>query len=117
MNKRLISGLLSAVMAINVITILPANAFALGTESKVYEKDGYTVTYQIGSEWDGNRSVEVSIKNTGEESILNWALKYDVGGEVYNLWNSKVYDSSEEYTIIKNNGYNYEIEPGQSANF
>ena len=117
MNKRLISGLLSAVMAINVITILPANAFALGTESKVYEKDGYTVTYQIGSEWDGNRSVEVSIKNTGEESILNWALKYDVGGEVYNLWNSKVYDSSEEYTIIKNNGYNYEIEPGQSANY
>ena len=117
MNKRLISGLLSAVMAINVITILPANAFALGTESKVYEKDGYTVTYQVGSEWDGNRSVEVSIKNTGEESILNWALKYDVGGEVYNLWNSKVYDSSEEYTIIKNNGYNYEIEPGQSANY
>ena len=79
MNKRLISGLLSAVMAINVITILPADAFALGTESKVYEKDGYTVTYQIGSEWNGNRSVEVSIKNTGEESILNWALKYDVG--------------------------------------
>ena len=117
MNKRLISGLLSAVMAINVITILPANAFALETESKVYEKDGYTVTYQVGSEWDGNRSVEVSIKNTGEESILNWALKYDVGGEVYNLWNSKVYDSSEEYTIIKNNGYNYEIEPGQSANY
>jgi len=117
MNKRLISGLLSAVMAINVITILPANAFALGTESKVYEKDGYTVTYQVGSEWDGNRSVEVSIKNTGEESILNWALKYNVGGEVYNLWNSKVYDSSEEYTIIKNNGYNYEIEPGQSANY
>ena len=117
MNKRLISGLLSAVMAINVITILPANAFALGTESKVYEKDGYTVTYQVGSEWDGNRSVEVSIKNTGKKSILNWALKYDVGGEVYNLWNSKVYDSSEEYTIIKNNGYNYEIEPGQSANY
>ena len=117
MKKRIISGILSAVMAINVITILPANAFAIGTESKIYEKDGYTVTYQIGSEWDGNRSVEVSIKNTGEESILNWALKYDVGGEVYNLWNSKVYDSSEEYTVIKNNGYNYEIEPGQSANY
>lgn len=117
MNKRLISGLLSAAMAMNVITILPANAFALGTESRIYEKDGYTVTYRIGSEWDNNRSVEVTIENTGEESILNWALKYDVGGEVYNLWNSKVYDSSEEYTVIKNNGYNYEIEPGQSANY
>lgn len=117
MKKRIISGLLSAVMALNIISILPGDAFALTSESRIYEKDGYTVTYRIGSEWDNNRSVEVSIKNTGEESILNWALKYDVGGEVYNLWNSKVYDSSEEYTIIKNNGYNYEIEPGQSANY
>ena len=117
MKKRIISGLLSAVMALNIISILPGDAFALTAESRIYEKDGYTVTYRIGSEWDNNRSVEVSIKNTGEESILNWALKYDVGGEVYNLWNSKVYDSSEEYTIIKNNGYNYEIEPGQSANY
>lgn len=117
MKKRIISGLLSAVMALNIISILPGDAFALTAESRIYEKDGYTVTYRIGSEWDNNRSVEVSIKNTGEESILNWALKYDVGGEVYSLWNSKVYDSSEEYTIIKNNGYNYEIEPGQSANY
>jgi len=117
MKKRLISGLLSAVMAINVITVLPPNAFALGSESRIYEKDDYTVTYRIGEEWDSNRSVEVTIENTGEESILNWALKYDVGGELYNLWNSSVYDSTDEYSIIKNNGYNYEIEPGESANY
>ena len=117
MNKKLISGLLTVAMAINIFAIMPLNAFAIGSESKVYEKDGYTVTYRIGSEWDNNRSVEVTIENTGDEAILNWALKYDTGGEVYNLWNSKIYDSTEDYTIIKNNGYNYEIEPGRSANY
>ncbi len=117
MKYRIIAGATSALLAINIITMLPANAFALGSESRTYEKDGYTVTYRIGEEWDSNRSVEVTIENTGEESILNWALRYDVGGEVYNLWNSSVYDSTEEYSIIKNNGYNYEIEPGESANY
>ena len=117
MNKKLISSLLTVAMAINIFAIMPLNAFAIGSKSEVYEKDGYTVTYRIGSEWDNNRSVEVTIENTGDEAILNWALKYDTGGEVYNLWNSKIYDSTEDYTIIKNNGYNYEIEPGRSANY
>lgn len=115
MRKKLLSVLLSAAMAFNFIVILPPNAFALSGESRTYEKDGYTVTYKIGSEWENNRTVEVNIKNTGEESILNWALKYDVGGEMSNLWNSKLYDKGEDYVIIKNNGYNYEIEPEQSV--
>ena len=115
MRKKLLSVLLSAAMALNFITILPLNAYALSGESRSYEKDGYTITYKIGSEWENNRTVEVNIKNTGEESILNWALKYDVGGEMSNLWNSKLYDKGEDYVIIKNNGYNYEIEPEQSV--
>lgn len=114
MRKKLLSVLLSAAMAFNFIVILPPNVFAISGESRTYEKDGYTITYKIGSEWENNRTVEVNIKNTGEESILNWALKYDVGGEMSNLWNSKLYDKGEDYVIIKNNGYNYEIEPEQS---
>lgn len=97
-----------------MFAIMPPNAFALSGDSRTYEKDGYTVTYKIGSEWENNRTVEVNIKNTGEASILNWALKYDVGGEMSNLWNSKLYEKGEDYVIIKNNGYNYEIEPKQS---
>ena len=70
MNKKLISSLLTVAMAINIFAIMPLNAFAIGSESKVYEKDGYTVTYRIGSEWDNNRSVEVTIENTGDEQSL-----------------------------------------------
>lgn len=114
-NKKLCSLFLAIILVFNMSAIMPLNAFAIGSDSKVYENDGYTVTYKIGSEWDNNRTVEVTIENTGEESILNWALKYDVGGEVSNLWNSKLYDSGEDYVIIKNNGYNYEIEPEHSV--
>ena len=117
MKTRFLSGIIAVAFALNTIGVLPANALAVDSETYTYEKDDYTVTYTVGSEWENNRSIEVTIENTGEESILNWALKYDVGGEVNNLWNSKIYESTEDYTIIKNNGYNYEIEPGSSANY
>lgn len=38
MNHRLIAGLTSAIMSMNMLTILPMQAFALGTEITVYEK-------------------------------------------------------------------------------
>jgi hypothetical protein len=117
MNKRVISGLISCAFAFNIMAMLPVNVFAASGDVKTYEKDGYTVTYTVGSEWNNNQTVEVKIENTGDESILNWALKYDIDGTLSNLWNSKVLSSDEDYTVIKNNGYNYEIEPGQSVNY
>ena len=102
LKRRIISVITAVILSLNMLAILPPNAFALSGDSRTYEKDGYTVTYKIGSEWENNRTVEVNIKNTGEESILNWALKYDVGGEMSNLWNSKLYDKGEDYVIIKN---------------
>ena len=97
MKKKLISLILSSIMLVNFVAVMPINAFAASGDSKVYEKDGYTITYSVGSEWDNNQTIEVEISNTGEESILNWALKYDVGGSLGNLWNAKLYSSTEEY--------------------
>lgn len=70
MNHRLIAGLTSAIMSMNMLTILPMQAFALGTEITVYEK-GCTI------------------------------------------FGTPKFTRAEDYTIIKNNGYNYEIEAGQ----
>ena len=73
--------------------------------------------YSVLNEWDNGQSVEVKVTNTGDEPILNWALKYDAEGEIGNLWNANVYDNEGENYIIKNSGWNYEIAPGQTVNF
>ncbi len=109
--KEILFAFLAIAFMLNMFSALPIEAFAVTADSRVYEKDGYTVTYRIGSEWDNNRSAEVTIKNTEAESILNWTLKYDVDGEVYNLWNSMVGSEDENGTVIKNNGYNYGLNP------
>lgn len=112
--KRTVSAVLAASMAASVFTAVPVYA---ETGSATYTYDGYKVDYTVTNEWFGNQNVNVTLTNTSSESILNWALGYDAGGEISGIWNGYVYSKSDEDYIIKNAGYNYEIEPYQSVNF
>ena len=112
--KRLISGLAAAATATTMLPQMPAFA---ETGAITYSYDGYDVEYSVLNEWDNGRSVEVKVTNTGDDSILNWAFKYDAEGEISGLWNASVYNNQGEDYIIKNGGWNYEIAPGQTVNF
>ena len=93
------------------------HAFAEESNKKIYTYDNFDVEYQIDSAWDGAQAIKVKITNTGEESILNWYLKYNAGGTVENLYNALLYSDSATECVFKNNGYNYEIEPNCSVDF
>jgi len=77
----------------------------------------YNVKYDVTSVWDDYSNVNVTLTNTGDEAICNWALKYDTDGDIENIWNGVVFGSDEEYSIIKNAGYNYEVAPNGSISF
>lgn len=112
--KRIISGFVAAAMAVTILPQIPAFA---ETGSTTYSYDSYDVEYSVLNKWNNGQSVEVKVTNTGDESILNWALKCDVDGEISDLWNASVYNNQGEGYIIKNDGWNYEIAPGQTINF
>lgn len=112
--KRAVSAILAASIAASVFTAVPVYA---ETGSATYTYDGYKVDYTVTNEWFGNQNVNVTLTNISSESILNWALGYDATGEISGIWNGYVYSKSDEDYIIKNSGYNYEIEPYQSVNF
>lgn len=112
--KRLISGLVAAATAITMLPHIPAFA---ETGTTTYSYDGYDVEYSVLNEWDNGQTVEIKVTNTSDDSILNWAVKYNAQGEISNLWNAAVYDNQGEDYIIKNSGWNYEIAPGQTVNF
>lgn len=121
MNKRIIEktkrwlAVLTAV-AIIVMVLPQASVFA-EAETFTYSCDGYDVEYTVLNEWENGRSVEVKITNTGDEAIPGWAIKYDAGGEISNLWNASFYSNQGGSCILKNSGWNYEIAPGQTVNF
>ncbi len=112
--KQIISGILASAMSLTILPSIPTLADANET---VLKYDGYSVEYQVKNEWTGNQAVEVKLTNTGKESILNWALKYDATGEINCIWNGTVYEQESTEYVIKNAGYNYEIEPNQSVTF
>lgn len=112
--KKLFAGFVAAATAITMMPQIPVFAAAGNT---TYSYDGYDVEYSVYNEWDNGQTVQIKVTNTGEDSILNWAFKYDAEGEINNLWNATVYDQQGEDYIIKNSGWNYEIAPGQSVNF
>ncbi|MDO4945617.1 MAG: cellulose binding domain-containing protein, partial [Ruminococcus sp.] len=115
MKKRIISLLLSLV--IMAAFVIPINVFAEEETTRTYTGNSYEITYDIKGSWVGNQNVEVTIRNTGTESLLNWALKYDAHGEINGLWNGTVFSSDSTKYIVKNAGYNYEIQPEQSVTF
>jgi hypothetical protein len=63
---------------------LPINA----AEEEQYIYNNYRIDYEIRDEWTDNQSVSVTITNTSDESLLNWALALDATGEISGIWNA-----------------------------
>ncbi|MDE6030970.1 MAG: cellulose-binding domain-containing protein [Oscillospiraceae bacterium] len=113
--KKMISLLLSIVLMFGV----SVEAFAAYTEdrARAYESDGCTVTYTVQNDWDGNQQISMSVTNNSGETLRNWALKFDCAGEIADIWNAAVVRNTDGLCVIKNNGYNYEINPDGTVEF
>lgn len=112
--KKSVSAILAAAMSLSLFTTIPVSADIGRT---TYNYDGYSVDYNITNEWDGAQTVELTVLNTGTDSILNWALKYDAEGEISNLWNADLYEQNGDEYVIRNVGWNFEIAPNQSVTY
>lgn len=118
MKNKILSIFISVIVFINMIIPVCASAADVkDNNSSVYIGNGYIVYYDVKSSWDNNQNIEIKIKNIGSEPIANWALKYDAHGEISGLWNATAYSSNNTQYVIKNSGYNYEIQPDQEVNF
>ena len=114
--KRTVSGILALTMTASVMPSINVFADVQAGSSKTYVGDGYSIRYDVTSVWDGNSNVTVTLTNTGEENIRNWALSYDTDGDIKNIWNGVILEDND-FTIIKNNEYNYEVKPDDSVSF
>lgn len=112
--KKSVSAILAAAMSLSLFTAIPVSADIGRT---IYNYDGYSVDYNVTNEWDGAQTVELTVSNTGTDSILNWALRYDAEGEISNLWNADLYEQNGDEYVIKNVGWNFEIAPNQSITY
>lgn len=111
--------LISLFMAVVMLFGIGAEAFAAYESDKVhtYESANCTIVYSITNEWSGNQQISVSITNNSEETLRNWAIKFDNTGNISNIWNASVLKNDGEMCVIRNNGYNYELIPNATVEF
>lgn len=74
----------------------------------------YTVDYIVAADWGTGRNIQITITNTGDVAIRNWALQCsNFEGDISNPWNCTLLGDN----IIKNAMYNSDIAVGQSVTF
>ena len=116
--RKIISLILcAAITADLLVTLVSASAYSEAGESRVYTYNGYTVEYKIVNEWTGNQNIEITVTNTGDEILADWAMGYNASGEISGLWNAQVYAVQGTEYILKGADYNSEIAPGKAVRF
>lgn len=109
-----------------MITILSAvfqkmptqDAKAYSNKQKAnFKGEGYEVTFNVTSQWNTAFNATVTIKNTSNTKIDNWAIEFNMPYEITNIWNGKVYSSVGGTYIIKNVGSNQDIDSKKSVSF
>lgn len=118
--KNLLKRIISSFMTLVILLCCFGNIVVYADNSKVndcYTGDVYNVYYSVVNQWTGHYQIEITIENTGNDTISNWALKYDAQGTISNIWNAEIYRNDDTKYIIRNAGYNYEILPSQRVSF
>lgn len=89
----------------------------------VYAAEGYTVAFEITSQWEGGYNEDVTITNTSDRKIENWEMNMVLaeGAKIVSIWNAAKKEMATETDRaaykISNVGWNQDIAPGASVSF
>lgn len=93
------------------------NRIKSNDDCRVYESDGYKITFCINNKWDTGYTGKFIIENVGDECIHNWCILFPFEDEITEIWNAQIISHSNGKYIIKNLEWNQDIETGNSVEF
>jgi hypothetical protein len=117
-KKQLLKKVLGLLLVLSIL-IKPTESVLADSNSNIstYQGNGFAVTFVIDSQWSGAATGRILVKNTSDTVIENWALAFDFGCEIVNIYNAVIETNNNNHYLIKNAGWNQDIMPGQSINF
>lgn len=123
--KRAVSMLLCMALLLSTVTGSQVMAKAESSESAttVYAADGYIITHQIITAWEGGYNADTTITNTGNKKIENWKINLipAEGSAIISIWNAEKKEIQTEAGgaayQISNAGWNQDIDAGGSVTF
>ncbi|MDD4295468.1 MAG: cellulose binding domain-containing protein [Ruminiclostridium sp.] len=120
--RHFFKAVISLVLVLSIILTPFSNAQAAKQDNKSqqvvnFTGDGYEVTFRVTSQWKGAFNADVTLKNTGENTIENWSLQFALPHEITNIWNGIISSNENNNYIVKNAGSNQDVEPGKKISF
>ena len=94
--------------------IVYPDSYAIVGKQAQLEQNNYEISFEVISDWETGFNGQLVIKNTSDKKIEDWELEFDFSHEITNFWTADIISREGESYVIKNKGYNANIEPGQS---
>ncbi|MDE6627384.1 MAG: cellulose binding domain-containing protein, partial [Lachnospiraceae bacterium] len=73
--------------------------------------------YHLDSDWGDGFTGTISITNNTASAIEDWYLEFDFNRNITNIWNGVTESHKGNHYVIKNAGYNANINAGQTISF
>lgn len=115
--RKILCCLISVTFWTNMFVNIPNSAYADDNTAKVFEFDGFSITYDITGSWDNTEIVSIAITNTGTDVIEDWMLYFSPQGDLKKAWNADIELTSSGISYFKNAGYNANIPVGSTESF
>ncbi len=87
------------------------------TLENIYEAEDYRVIFSVTGHWNGGYNANVRLENTGNATIENWMLGFSFQGDLTNIWNGVISEHDDAEYVIKNAGWNQDLEAGKYIEF
>lgn len=114
--RRLVSLVLTVALLFTGFAT-PKSAEAAEQQAKKYVCDGFDMEFKVTDEYENMFHADVTVTNTGNETLRDWAFSCEFVHEITNIWNARVLGTQEEFCVIGNYDWNQNIAPGGTASF
>lgn len=97
-------------------SILIPTSYELLCSDEIVEDKNTEVTFNVIENWESGFNGELTITNNTDKTIEDWKLEFDLDCEINSFWTAEILSHEGTHYIVKNAGYNSNIEPHQTIN-
>lgn len=88
-----------------------------GDDKEESGKESSNGMFRVTSHWNSGFIGEITLTNTTDEVIHDWAVDFEFPYEIVSIWNGVVTSYENGVCTVQNAGYNRDIQPGESVMF
>lgn len=81
------------------------------------ETGNIALEIEVTSQWENHYNADVTVYNLMDEKMDNWMVALDLEDNIENIWNAEVIYHESGHYVIKNAGWNQDIEAKRSVKF